>query len=99
MSDISGSYDLSAQTPLGSQSMTLVVQVDGDTFTGRSQGTLGTSEVAGSVTGNTIAWRQAITVPVPLTLDCTLTIDGDMASGAADSGAFGSFPLAGRRAN
>ncbi|MGC5799704.1 hypothetical protein [Sphingomonas sp. NFX23] len=97
MSDLNGTYALVANTPMGNQDMTLTIIVDGSTFTGTSAGAMGSSDVVGSVDGNAIAWKQPITVPMPLTLECKATIDGETISGTVDTGAFGSFPLTGKK--
>lgn len=97
MSDLNGTYDLVATTPMGKQDMKLTIQVDGSTFTGTSSGAMGSSDISGSVDGNSIAWQQAITVPMPLTLDCNATIEGNALSGTVNTGAFGSFPVAGKK--
>ena len=97
MSDLNGSYALVATTPMGNQDMTLTINVEGSTFTGKSAGAMGSSDVTGSVDGNTIAWKQAITVPMPLTLECKASIDGDTISGTVDTGSFGAFPIKGTK--
>ena len=97
MSDLNGTYGLVANTPMGNQDMTLTINVDGSTFSGTSAGAMGSSDVAGSVDGNVLAWKQSITVPMPLTLECTAKIDGETIAGTVDTGAFGSFPITGKK--
>jgi hypothetical protein len=36
-------------------------------------------------------------VPMPMTLDCEATIDGDTLTGSVNAGAFGAMPLSGTR--
>ena len=38
-----------------------------------------------------------MTVPMPMTLDCKATVEGDTLTGTVGAGAFGSFPLTGTR--
>lgn len=97
MADVDGSWDCTVKSPLGDQKMTLTVNSDGDSFTGTASGAMGSSDVSGTVEGNTIKWQQQMTVPMPMTLDCTATIDGDAVSGQVQAGAFGVFPLSGAR--
>ena len=97
MSELNGTYSLVAKTPLGNQDMQLTVTVTGDTFTATSSGAMGASDISGTVEGNTLSWKQAITVPMPLTLDCSATIDGGNVTGTANTGAFGAFPITGTR--
>lgn len=95
---VDGTYDVTVKSPMGDQTSKLTVKADGDAFTGTNVGAAGTHEIAGSVSGNTLTWEQKITVPMPMTLDMTATIDGDAVSGSVKAGAFGSFPLTGARA-
>ena len=97
MADVDGSWDCTVKSPLGEQKLTLTVNSDGGSFTGTASGAMGSSDVTGTVEGNTIKWQQQMTVPMPMTLDCTATVDGDAISGQVQAGAFGSFPLSGSR--
>ena len=97
MANVDGTYDCTVKSPLGDQNMTLTVRSDGATFTGDVSGAMGGMDVNGTVDGSTIAWKQSMTVPMPMTLDCEATIDGDTVTGSVGAGAFGSFPLSGRR--
>jgi len=49
------------------------------------------------VSGNTLSWKMDMTVPMPMTLDCTATVDGDSITGEVKAGAFGSMPVSGTR--
>jgi len=52
---------------------------------------------SGTVNGNTLSWKMDMTVPMPMTLDCTATVDGDTITGEVKAGAFGSMPVTGTR--
>jgi hypothetical protein len=97
MADVDGSYDCTVKSPLGDQKMTLTVNSDGSTFTGSVSGAMGAMDVHGEVAGDQISWKQQMTVPMPMTLDCTATIAGDVLTGSVGAGAFGSFPMNGTR--
>ncbi|SFP93387.1 hypothetical protein [Sphingomonas rubra] len=97
MADVDGTYDCTVKSPLGDQKMTLTVNSTGTDFTGAVSGAMGSMDVQGSVDGNTIAWKQSMTVPMPMTLDCEATVNGDTLAGSVGAGAFGSFPLSGTR--
>ncbi|KAK0338914.1 hypothetical protein LTR94_036674, partial [Friedmanniomyces endolithicus] len=71
---------------------------DGNSFTGQASGAMGAADVTGTVDGNTLSWKQQMTSPMPMTLDCEATADGDTLTGSVGAGAFGSFPLSGTRA-
>lgn len=99
MANVDGSWDTVAHTPMGDQQATLTVNSAGDSFTGTYSGALGTTEIQnGKVSGDTLAWSLDITVPMPMTLTCEATVDGDSIRGTVTAGAFGSFPLEGKRA-
>ena len=99
MADVDGTWDTIVKSPLGDQKSTLTVKSDGSTFTGTNAGAMGSVDIDdGKVDGNTISWTMKMTVPMPMTLDCTATIDGDTLTGSVGAGAFGSFPMTGTRA-
>ncbi len=97
MATVDGSYDCTVKSPLGDQKMTLTVRSSGDTFTGDVSGAMGSMDVTGTVEGDKVSWKQSMTVPMPMTLDCEATIDGDTLTGTVGAGAFGSFPMSGTR--
>ena len=99
MATVDGSWDTVVKSPLGDQKATLTVRTDGDRWTGTQAGAMGTVEITdGTVDGDTIKWTMSITVPMPMTLDCTATAAGDTLTGTVGVGAFGSFPMTGTRA-
>ena len=98
MADVDGTYECVVKSPLGDQNMTVTVTADGNTFSGAASGGMGSMDIGGTVDGNRLAWKQSITVPMPMTLDCEATVDGDTLTGSVGAGAFGSFPLTGKRA-
>lgn len=96
---VAGTWNTVVKSPMGDQSGTLTVNVDGDTFTGQMAGGMGTMDVTdGKVAGDTITWKMNMVVPMPMTLDCEATVDGDTITGAVNAGAFGAMPLSGTRA-
>ena len=97
MAGVDGTFDVVVKSPLGDQKSTLTVRSEGATFTGTNAGALGSDDISGEVSGNTISWKQQITVPMPMTLDMAATVEGDAISGTVGAGAFGSFALSGTR--
>lgn len=96
---VDGVYETVVKSPMGDQKATLTVKSDGGSWTGTQVGAMGTAEITdGVVDGNTIKWSMNITVPMPMTLDCTATADGDSITGTVGAGAFGAFPMSGTRA-
>lgn len=95
---LDGSYDCLTKTPMGDQKSVFTVNTDGDSFTGSNVGAMGSLDVVdGKVDGNTLTWKMNMVVPMPMTLDCTATIDGDTLTGTINAGAFGQMPMTGTR--
>lgn len=94
---VDGTYDVTVKSPLGDQNSTLNVKSDGASFTGTNSGAMGSNDISGAVDGDTLTWKQEMTVPMPMTLDMTATVDGDTITGTVGAGAFGSFPMTGTR--
>jgi len=98
MAAVDGDWDVTVKSPMGDQKSVLTINSDGGSFTGKMAASLGSMDIAsGSVDGNTISWKMDMTVPMPMTLDCTATVDGDSISGEVKAGAFGSMGLSGSR--
>ena len=96
---VAGTYDCMTRTPMGDQTSKFTVTVNGDSFTGSNAGGMGSMDVEdGKVDGNRLTWKMKMTVPMPMTLDCDATIDGDALTGTVKAGAFGAFPMTGTRA-
>ena len=95
---VAGIYDIVTKTPMGDQNGTFTVNVSGDSFTGGVAGPMGAMEVTdGKVDGNKLTWKMDMKVPMPMTLDCEATVDGDAITGNVKAGAFGSMALSGTR--
>jgi hypothetical protein len=95
---VAGTYDTTVKSPMGDQKGTLTVNPDGDSWTGQMAGGMGSMDITdGKVDGNTITWSMNMTVPMPMTLNCTATVDGDALTGTVNAGAFGDMPLTGTR--
>lgn len=95
---VAGSYECVTKTPMGDQKSVLTVNVDGDSWTGTNAGAQGALDVYdGKVDGNTLTWKMNMTVPMPMTLEGTATVDGDAITGSVKAGMFGSMPLSGTR--
>ncbi|MCJ2188148.1 hypothetical protein [Novosphingobium beihaiensis] len=96
---VAGNYDCITKTPMGPQKGVLtVVPGEGDTFTGQITGDLGSMDVKnGTVSGNTLTWQMKMTMPMPIDLDCTATIEGDTLTGKVKAGMFGTMELTGTR--
>ena len=95
---VAGSYECVTKTPMGDQKSVLTVNVDGDSWTGTNAGAQGSLDVYdGKVDGSTLTWKMNMTIPMPMTLEGTATVDGDTITGSVKAGMFGSMPLSGTR--
>ena len=95
---LDGNYDCITKSPLGDQKSVFTVTTNGDTFTGQNAGTMGSMDVEdGKVDGNKLTWVMNMKVPMPMTLTCEATVDGDTLTGSVNAGAFGAMPLSGTR--
>ena len=98
MAAVDGSWDTIVKSPLGDQKAVLTVKTDGDSWTGSQTGAMGAVDITdGTVDGDTIKWTMSITVPMPMSLDCSATAEGDTLTDTVGAGAFGSFPMTGTR--
>lgn len=95
---VDGTWKVAVKTPVGDQDVTLVFQTSGSTLTGTMSNGSGTVPIEdGKADGNNVSWRAHITVPLPLSVECKGTVDGDTISGTAST-SFGGSPFSGRRA-
>jgi hypothetical protein len=95
---VEGVYDCVTQSPMGAQDSVLTVNVDGDTVTGTNEGAQGSMDLEeGKVDGNTMNWVMNMTVPMPIKLEASVTVDGDQLTGTVKAGAFGDMPITGTK--
>ena len=94
-----GTWNTTINSPMGAQNGTMTLATDGGTLTGKLSGAQGEIEIEdGTVDGDNLAWKASMTAPMPMTLDCEATVDGDSITGNVNAGAFGAMPLSGTRA-
>lgn len=93
-----GKWKITINTPMGAQEVEADITTSGDTFTGKTEGRMGSQEITGKVAGDTLTWSSAITSPMPMTLEFEAKVDGDKMTGNVKLGAFGNAPLSGVRA-
>ena len=67
---------------------------DGLAETGAERGV----DLDGTVDGDNLTWKAALTQPMPINLDFTATVDGDKISGNVKLGTFGDATFEGTRA-
>lgn len=98
MANVDGSYDVTIKSPMGDQNAVLTVNSNGDSFEGQMVGGLGSMDIAGgTVDGDTLNWTMDMTVPMPMELEASATVEGDAITGSVKAGAFGEMALSGIR--
>ena len=95
-----GTWNTTVKSPMGDQSGTFTVVDNGDgTFSGNLAGGMGSMDIEdGKIDGDTLSWKMNMVVPMPMTLTCEATVDGDSLTGSVNAGAFGAMPFSGTRA-
>jgi hypothetical protein len=82
--DVSGSWTMTATTPRGERTSTLVFVQEGETLTVTSKSERGESTGAGTITGDAIEWSITRETPMgPMTVTYKGTVAGDTMSGEA----------------
>lgn len=94
-----GTWNITTNSPMGSQQGTLTLASDGGALTGTMSGPQGDIEIQdGTVDGDKLTWKAQVTQPMAITLDVAATVDGDAISGTIKLGAFGNATFSGQRA-
>ncbi len=95
-----GTWKVSMNTPMGAQEMTVELKEDGSTLTGSMTAAMAPQPMEisdGTVDGSSLAWKAALTQPMPMTLEFKATVDGDSITGDVALGSFGNATFTGTR--
>ncbi len=94
-----GTWDISIDTPMGSQNVKLTLEENGSELTGSMHSPQGDLEISdGKVDGDQASWTGSLTQPMPITLEFKAKLEGDAISGDVNLGSFGSASFKGTRA-
>jgi len=86
---VTGSWEMSIESPRGTMTQTLTLQQDGSTLKGTLKGQRGEAPVTGSVTGNKISFTVTRDTPNgSFTIEYSGTVDGDSIAGTLHSERF-----------
>jgi len=85
-----GKWELTINTPLGTQQSTLTVNSNGDSFSGTQSAASGDERPIedGKISGDNLSWKASISRPMALTLEFTATVQGDAMTGSVKLGPF-----------
>ena len=98
MTDITGSWECSVDTPVGPRTFLVQLNPSGNQFQARVKGNFGEMDITdGKLDGDVMTWSMAIKSPLPLNLNCTAVVSDDVMNGSVSAGVFGKYPLKGAR--
>jgi hypothetical protein len=93
------SWEVVLSTPMGPQTMSLQFVRNGAEFSGSmSNAEMGTQNITGKASGNSLTWILPLSKPVAIKLGFDVKVAGDVMTGKVKLGMFGSAELKGRRA-
>ncbi len=92
-----GTWQITAQTPMGEQQSTVELAESGSELTGRMTAPEESVIYEGSANGDELSWRVDISKPMSLKLHVTATVDGDSMSGKIKAGMFPAAPFTAQR--
>ena len=94
-----GTWTTTINTPMGLQTGTLVLTINGNELSGSMQSPQGDLAIAdGKADGDNLSWTTSITSPMPMNLEFSATVAGDKITGSVKLGAFGNADFKGTRA-
>lgn len=96
---IDGTWNLTIETPIGTQESTLEAHASGGVLTGTQSSPDGSQDIQdGAVNGAEASWSITISSPMAMTLEFQGAVDGDTLSGSVKLGMFGEARFTGVRA-
>ena len=94
-----GTWTTTINTPMGVQTGTLVLTINGNELSGSMQSPQGEMAIAdGKADGDNLSWTTSITSPMPMNLEFSAAVAGDEITGSVKLGAFGNADFKGTRA-
>ena len=99
MASADGTWNITMDSPMGSQQATLTLVTEGASLSGKLAGPQGEMPFeGGTVDGDNLSWSISIEQPMPMQIETTATVDGDSLAGESKLGSFGTAKLTGTRA-
>ena len=97
MAGVDGTWEVTVNSPMGQQKITMELRTAGGTLTGTMSGAMGSSPISGTSDGDSFAFASNITTPFPISIEVSGTAEGDALKGQVKTQGFGSFPMTGTR--
>jgi hypothetical protein len=96
--NISGTWTLSVETPMGARDMKLVATQAGEALTGNIESPRGAMPITGTVKGNAVAFMMKVNAQgTEMQIDYAGTVEGDAMKGTAKFGEFGDGTFTGKK--
>lgn len=96
--DVTGTWELTVETPQGTGNPTIVLKQEGEKLTGVYKGRFGEVNLQGSVKGNDITFSITVNAQgTELTITYKGTVEPDSMKGTVDFGGFGEGTWTGKR--
>jgi hypothetical protein len=93
-----GTWTTTINTPMGAQTGTLILSIDGNELSGTMQSPQGEMAIAnGKAEDGQLSWTTSITSPIPMDLEISANVTGDEMSGTVKLGGFGNADFKGTR--
>jgi len=96
--NISGTWTLNVETPMGARDMKLVATQTGEVLAGNIENPRGNMPITGTVKGNAVAFQMKVNAQgMDMVIDYAGTVEGDTMKGAAKFGEFGDGTFTGKK--
>jgi len=96
--DFAGTWITTAATPVGERKGTMVIKVDGQTFTGTSESEGDVLEILdGKIDGDHISWMSQLTKPIKMKIKGSMRLNGDELEGTLKLGLMGKSKITATR--
>jgi hypothetical protein len=96
--NISGTWTLSVETPMGARDMKLIATQAGEALTGNIENPRGNMPITGTVKGNAVAFMMKVNAQgMDMQIDYAGTVEGDSMKGTAKFGEFGDGTFTGKK--
>ena len=96
--NISGTWTLNVETPMGARDMKLTAMQNGEALTGAIGSSRGDMPITGTVKGNAVAFMMKVNAQgMDMQVDYAGTVEGDAMKGTAKFGEFGDGTFTGKK--
>lgn len=99
MTNASGRWDVTIESPLGRQRREMNIEASAESFTAAVSGDDESHAVTGVVSGDRLTWSDKVTSPMKLSLQFDVTVSGDAMTGVVKLGIFGKAKFTATRAS